>query len=344
VTPSLAPILSAVQANCHLSDARHAQDLTLCNYLLAMREYFRWENDVPLGAVPPRADVARWIAEREALWESLAEEADWARVPLAAGAADPFDVEAVNAELVPAGYLYGAGRGRFGKPHFFLARLAHRERRDGVEILEAGCEYVRDLDAAPAVLQGETIVLRREAFERWLWLTAETWESRTAEGAMAAAFDAYGFADQRARALQRMAEGERETLILHELGELAAGRLLGGSWERFMEGIADRRQEITARAVRDLLADTLVTLPALVERNAVASLHFWFATFSGLRRELFPKLVSARDAWKAGTGAQELREAIEAGREHWLRVAREMAADMNVARRFALEPGAITLS
>lgn len=343
MTPALAPILAAVQANCHLSDARHAQDLTLCNYLLAMREYYRWEHDLPPGTAPARADVSRWIAEREALWESLSD-GDWARVPLSAGEADPFDVAAVNGELVPAGYLYGAGRGRFGKPHFFLARLARRERRDGVEILEAGCEYVRDLDAAPAVLQGETIVLRREAFENWLRLTAETWETRAPAGAMAAALEAYGFPDQRSRALERMAEGERETLILHELGELAAGRLLGEPWERFMAGLDDRRIEVTARAVRDLLADALVTLPTLLEREAGASLHFWFATLSPLRRELSPALVWALDAWRSGAGDRGLRQAVESGRGHWLRVARSMAADAAEARRIAQDPGAVALS
>jgi hypothetical protein len=340
---AFAPILAAVQANCHLSDARHAQDLTLCNYLLAMREYYRWEHDVPLDAAPPRAEVARWIAEREALWDGLAG-ADWSPLPLPSGEADPFDADAVNAQLVPAGLLYGAGRGRFGKPHFFLARLASRERREGVEILEAGCEYARDLDAAPAVLQGETIVLRREAFQRWLWLSAEAWESRTAEGPMAAALAAYGFAAERAPALARMAEAERETLILHELGELEAGRLLGEGWERLMAQADDRRLEITARAVRDLLADTLVTLPALVERGAAPSLHFWFATFSGLRRELFPRLAAAHGDWQAGAGTGRLLEAVESGRAHWLRVAREMAADTRAARRFAQEPGAIALA
>jgi hypothetical protein len=343
MTLPLAPILAAVQANCHLSDARHAQDLTLCNYLLAMREYYRWEHDIPPQALPPRAEVARWIAEREALWDSLGE-ADWERVPLVSGAADPFDVCAVNAELVPAGYLYGAGLGRFGKPHFFLGRLANRERREGVEILEAGCEYVRDLDAAPAALQGETIIVRREAFERWLWLTAETWESRAPEGPLGAALTAYGFAQDRARALESMAVGERETLILHELGELAAGRLLGSDYDALLAGPADRRLEITARAVRDLLADTLVTLPTLLEREAVASMHFWFATFSGLRKELFPGLVSAREAWLTGGGPQRLRDAVERGREHWLRVAREMQSDRDAARRYSLEPCAIALA
>ncbi len=343
MTPALAPLIAAVQSNCHLSDARHAQDLTLCNYLLAMREYYRWEQDLRHDALPPRAEVSGWIAEREALWDTLAE-ADWTPLPMASGTADPFDVEAVNAELVPEGLVYGAGRGRFGKPHFFLARLARRERRDGVEILEAGCEYARDLDAAPAVLQGETIVLRREAFERWLWLTAESWGSRPGGGDMAAALEAYGYGLGPPAALARMAESERETLILHELGEHAAGRLLGDEWERFMDSLPDRRVEITARAVRDLLADTLVTLPTLVERGAEASLRFWFATFTGMRRELFPRLASARAAWDAGGGTAAIHEALELGREHWLRVAREMAVDSARARRMSLEPGTISLA
>lgn len=343
MTTPLAPLLTAVQSNCHVSDARHAQELTLCNYLLAMREYYRWEHDLPLGTAPPRAEVGRWIAEREALWDTLAD-ADLAPVPLATGPADPFDVDAVNAELVPAGLLYGAGRGRFGKPHFFLARLARQEWRDGVAVLEAGCEYVRDLDAAPAALQGGTIVLRREAFSRWLWLSAEAWEANASDGAMAAALDAYGYGRNRGAALERMAECERETLILHELGELAAGRLLGADWERFMDALDDRRVEVTARAVRDLLADSLVTLPTLLEREAGPSLLFWFATFSGLRRELFPRLTAARTACGQDADLGRLLEAVESGREHWLRIARAMATDAQAARRFALDPKSITIA
>jgi hypothetical protein len=340
---AFAPLLAAVQSNCHLSDARHAQDLTLCNYLLAMREYYRWEHDLPMQAVPPRADVGRWIAERESLWETLAD-ASWTRLPLRGGDADPFDVEAVNAELVPQGYLYGSGVGRFGKPHFFLARLACREERDGVEILEAGCEYARDLEAAPAFLQGSRIVLRREAFERWLWLRAEAWEARSEEGAMAAALDAYGYATERTQALERMAQAERETLILHELGELAAGRLLGDDWEQFMSSLEDRRTEITARAVRDLLADTLVTLPTLLDRKAAPSLHFWFATFSGMRQELFPLLSAAHAQWGASGRVTAIAAAVAAGREHWERVARALMQSPDAAGRLAPDPAAIRLA
>lgn len=342
--PAPAPLLAAVRANCLLSDARYAQEQSLCNYLLAMREYYRWEHRVALDAEPPRAEVLGWIAEREAQWEAIQGEASWTPIPLRAGPADPFEADAINAELVPRGLVYGAGIGRFGKPHFFLGELWRREVRDGVEILECGREHARDIDAAPAHFQDETIYLRREAFERWLWLRAELWESRENAAPMGAALEAYGFATDRAGAIARMAEGERETLILHELGERAAGSRLGEAWERLMEQLADARAEVAARAVRDLLADCLVTLPALVERDAVASLHFWFANFGGLRRRLFPRLAVARDAWiERGTPAP-LIDAVAAGLDHWERIARELAGGgAPAARRIAAADRAFVL-
>jgi hypothetical protein len=85
-----------------------------------------------------------------------------------------------------------------------------------------------------------------------------------------------------------------------------------------------RRSELQARAVRDNLADCLSTLPALIQRDDPASLHFWFANFDGMRREIFPWLVHAYERWQNGYGQGSLREAIAAGREHWHRVGEGM--------------------
>lgn len=341
---ALEALLAAVRSNCLLSDARYAQEQSLCNYLLAMREYYRWEHGLALDEEPPRSEVLRWVARREADWEALPADAQWTPIPLAGGV-DPFRVDLVNAELLPAGLLYGAGIGRFGKPHFFLGELARQERRGDVEILECGRELARDIDAVPAVLQDATIYLRREALERWLWLRAEVWETRENAGAMAAALAAHGFHDDRAAALARMAEGERETLILHELGEHAAGLRLGERWELFMHQLSDARAELAARAVRDLLADCLVTLPTLLERGAAPSLHFWFANFTGLRRMLFPRLGTARTTWVDTGSTAALEDAIALGREHWQRVALAMATEgPAAAKRIATGDPSATLS
>jgi hypothetical protein len=114
-----------------------------------------------------------------------------------------------------------------------------------------------------------------------------------------------------------MAAAETETLILHELGELAAARELSPAWEEMLAGFTRRPAELFARAVRDHLADCTTTLPALLERNAEASLHFWFAGLDGLRRELFPRAIDAYEGWRQGDRGRALRAAVVMGAEHW---------------------------
>ena len=319
----MAPLLDAVQMNCHIADARHARDMTLCSYLLEMREFYRWEHDLPQGAIPPRDDVGRWISEREALWESVVDR-EFDPLPIAGGLRDPFDAGAINATLLPAGLVYGAGIGRFHKPHFFLGRLARMEQHDGLTVLVCDCEYARDLTAIPAALQGGTVIVRRESLRQWLGEKAEAWGIKQNPGAMARALSAYGYDDDPSAALVRMSEREIETLILHERGEHTAGRLLGSDWADMIAGFTSRRPELLARAVRDNLADCLSTLPILIERQGWPSLHFWFANFDGMRRELFPRLSTAYEAWVASNDPAALNQAIAAGRAHWQAIAIDM--------------------
>ena len=84
-----------------------------------------------------------------------------------------------------------------------------------------------------------------------------------------------------------------------------------------LAGFGDKRAELLARAVKDNLADCLVTLPGLLQRRAGDSLHFWFSTFDGMRRELFPLLV---EAYGSGVGAGDaaiLIDAAKAGGIHF---------------------------
>ncbi len=312
-------LVDCVQRNCHIADARHARDMTMCSYLLEMREYFRWEHQLPPHLPPPRAEVGRWLAEREALWENLVDES-FVELPVGGGICPPFAVAAINDALAPQGLAYGAGYGRFGKPHFFLAKLVGEEQREGVHIRVCGCEYARDITAIPAALQGDAIIIRQEALRQALWEKTEAWSLKRQHGPMRAALAAYGYDGEAARAvaaLERMTAAESETLILHELGEHAAGRRLGGAWEEMLLGLADRHAEIVARAVRDHLADCLVTLPRLLERRAAASIHFWFANFDGYRRQLFPQLSAAYGRWLERGDSDALAAAIERGRGHW---------------------------
>ena len=316
-------LVQAVQANCHLSDARHARNMTMCTYLMEMRELYRWERGIALTAALPRADVGTWLAAREALWTSL-EGADYRPLPIDGAEIDPFDTAAVNAALQPQALVYGAGIGRFGKPQFFLGVLSHQERRGGLSVLVSACEHARDLAPAPAASRGGTIYVRLESLRRVLWEKAEAWSGGRAGGALADALEAHGYAENPLAALTRMAEAEVETLILHELGEHEAGLRLGPQWETMLGRLDRRRSELFARAVRDHLADCLVTLPALLARDAPASIHFWFANLDGMRREIFPRIVTAYQAWRAGDGGAALATAVEAGVRHWADVCVEV--------------------
>lgn len=319
-------LVEAVQRNCDIADARHARDVSLCTYLLEMREFFRWEQDLPLGVPPPRAEVGEWISAREARWENMAGE-DFLTLPVAGRNFDPFDAESVNKTLLPAGLVYGAGVGRFHKPHFFLGRLERVERHDDLDVLVCACEYARDLTAFPAAQRGGTVVVRREALRQWLWEKVEAWQMKRTPGAMARALEAHGYDADPGAALERLADEATEALILHECGEAAVGRLLGSDWEAMLSACTSRQAEILARAVRDNLADCLTTLPALVGREDVAVLHFWFANFDGMRREIFPALAEAYEIWNRQGDRKHLRETVAAGSEHWQRAAERLLSD-----------------
>ena len=287
--------------------------MTMCTYLLEMREQYRWERGIALDAVLPRADVGAWLSEREAQWDTL-EHGDYLPLPSDDALVDPFAAATVNRALVPRGWVYGAGVGRFGKPQFFLAELEREEWRDGVRVLIAGREHARDLAPAPAALRADTIYVRTDVLRRLLWERAELWTHRRSGGAFKAVLDACGFADDPMSALERMVEAETETLILHELGERAAGVSLSPAWERMLDGFVERRAELFARAARDHLADCTVTLPALMARGASASIHLWFAGLDGLRRELFPRARGAYDLWRRGDGGRALAAAAASRR------------------------------
>lgn len=313
-------LVETVQKNCHIADANHARNMTMCTYLLEMREFFRWENELPLSQQPPRAEIGPWMIARESLWESL-EEDDFAALPVNGQAIDPFESRMVNEALLPEGLVYGAGIGRYRKPHFFLGELKRKEEREGLTIYVTGCEYARDLSTLPAAYQDGAIFLRTDALKRALWEKVELWGQKRPEGAMKAALACYGFEQDPESALERMTDAESEAVILHEVGEARADKLLGADWKTMLASLTHKHAELLARSVRDNLADCLSTLPVLIENGAWGSLHYYMAELDGLRLVLFPRLSAAYKTWRENGRADVLAEAIRQGQDHWLKQA-----------------------
>ena len=320
---NLPALIDTVQKNCMIADARHARDMTMCTFLLEMREYYRWEMEIPYGARLPKDELGDWLNARESLWNAVEEE-DFSPLPLTDDGIDPFEADDINRELVPQGLVYSSGLGRFRKPHFVLAELKRAEVREGVKVLVAGCEYARDLIAPPAAMRDGAIFLRMDAVRRLLWNKYEEWQWKERDSALGRAFAHYDFECDIELGLDRMAEAESEAMILHEIGEARAEALLGDDWSDMLGQLTSKHAELLARAVRDHLADSLVTLPTLLERDAAGSLHFYLANLSGLRRALFPSLQRAYEDWVDHHDGGQLRRLVAQAEGHWLGAAREL--------------------
>jgi hypothetical protein len=88
--------------------------------------------------------------------------------------------------------------------------------------------------------------------------------------------------------------------------------------------VARTGAETQARAVRDLLADCLSTLPVLVARENVPALHFHFATFDAPRRERFPQALEAYDEFLRGGSLAPLARVAREGAGRFLAEARAL--------------------
>ncbi len=317
--------IAAVQTNCDISDARHARQMNMCSYLLAMRDFYRWEQQIPFAQALKKTEIGPWLSKREGKWNEI-EANDYRSITVDGVEYDPFDTAGINHALKEHGLVYGSGYGRWGKPHFFLAQLVRSEDRSGLAILVSGQEYARDMAAPPAAMTRNTVFLRMEAMRRWLWEKIEIWGLSKTDGALKAALDCYGAAESAEERLDVIAQQESQTLILHELGEAMAEPLLGNAWREMLSSFRLRRHEALARAVRDNLADCLSTLPELIVRRKTCSLHFYFANFDGLRRSLFPSLTDAYEGWLKSGDWDLLEDTVNAGSAHWLSTAQRLLA------------------
>jgi hypothetical protein len=295
-------------------------------------------------------DLSQWLVQREMFWEGL-EELDYSPIPVGNQEFDPFDIHAINKLLEPHGLVYGGGLGRWGKPHFFLGQLLRSEQIHGLTLRVSGCEYARDITASPAALREGTVFLRTDALQRWLAEKIEIWSVHEADGALKAAIDCYGMQGGRNNLLSRMAEQESDLLILHEIGEAMAEPMLGPQWRDMLLSFTSRRVIFLARSVRDNLADCLSTLPELIRRKQTCSIHFYFSNLEGLRRTLFPQLVSAYEYWRDSGDLSKLLAATEAGCIHWQQVAQQLLSTWQndphsaqaIIDKWVEDPGALVL-
>ena len=315
----LANIKQAVQRNCHIADANAAGNYTLCIYLMKMREFYRWESGYNYGDALPNNEVGSWLRAREELWESLQEE-DFSHIPINGELYDPFDSLTINRELTPQKLVYSGGLGHNTHAHFFLGVLERHEHHQGFDIIVVADEYARDLTAPPAMSQGQTIYIRREAMRRMVWEKYEQWLWNRPDNAMGRALQFYPFETDLDLALEQMTNNELDAAVLHEIGEVNAFQILGEQWEELLFNLPHSKLELLLRSARDHLADCSSTLPALATNQNIASLHFYIGNLSNLRKDLFPSLTKAYETWLQNHNYDVLLEIAAQGKTHWERI------------------------
>ena len=324
-------LTKSVQFNCDLSDREFAADYSICIYLIRMREYYRWAHGIPPNESLEQSALMHWVSETEARWEAIGA-CEYKEIAFAGRRYQPFEVERINQSLMPLGYTYQAGYGRFGKPVFMLAKLQSVEQYEHYTLVIAGRELARELTAPPASLQQAQILIRSQAVSRLIWDLLEEWQWHRPDNAMAEVVKFYDFERQPLQALEKANADQQEVLILHELGELVAEGLLNPLWNEMLEE-DNRHRHLFARAVRDNLADCVSTLPGLLAEDNIPAIHFYFASLTPTRKSMFPTLAKAYRVWRKNGSAQGLKQAIQQGQKHWLDIANRLTDEFSAGRQ-----------
>jgi hypothetical protein len=309
-------LISQVQYNCDISDANHAGNYTLCIYLLKMREYYRWMNALEFCDDFAADSMTQWLRERESSWESVMDE-PFRDIQLNESRYDPFDSGAINSSIKQQQLFYHAGIGQKAVQHFFIAELVEQRLQDGVRISVTGREYARDLTAPPAISTQSEIIVRQESLKRMCWERYQEWNWNRLDNPMGTALSFYPFEQDIPAALDSMVKVEQNTLIKHEQGEMQISQAVGEQWSHMMLKLLGSKAELLARSVRDHLADCLHTLPFLLEQQNPASIHFYFANLTQLRKELFPTAMQAYRKWAQTEDIRPLVDLPQRAAKHW---------------------------
>lgn len=280
-------ITQTVEFNCAISDARHARDYSLCIYLLRMREDYRWRKNIPLLQNMDVEQVGNWVAARESYWDEIEEE-KYKKLNIGDRQFDVFEHKLINLELNKHGLVYCAGIGRMGKPHFVLSKLLSHTVKNDIQYFECGTELARDSVTVPAMAQGNHVFIRHDGVHRMLWDMFDDWCLNKNPGPRADFFHYHKFQQDASldSTLHRATVDTLPLIFAHERGELAASKLLTGTYPELTLAAAGTRAEFYLRAARDLLADSLETWPLISLRNEIHYLDFWLANLNGVRQLL----------------------------------------------------------
>jgi hypothetical protein len=324
--------IQQVQANCRIAAAGQVGFYSLCGMLLRLRQLYKWEHGLkPWQEGDPKA-VLDWIEAQEEAWTDL-EESGLQDLHWQGRQVDPYAVAELNTLLDGEGLAYGAGLTRGLAPMCFLAELWETRRRRELTVLILGPELARDLDAAPALRQGEVIYLRTEPLAFYLWdnLSDPTKQNniflKIALGARG--LDPVSFVTQPETHEEQfisLLHSQGEAMINHEVGE-ALEPALQETLPTLVRRFPHSRIERWVRALKDALADLndWGRLTYILARRDLPELALVLAWRPGFYPYLIPELEPA--FWEL----QKTRDwgIVEQARQTALARLRQTAAELD---------------
>ncbi len=316
-------LTETVRRNCQISDARDNGLYSLCTMILKLRNLYKWEHHLEPWDEPEPPVLLDWIDAREKHWATIAGE-EYQPLPLAGRHLDPQDQETVNANLAGTDLVYGAGYGRSLKAIFFLAHLREERQVAGTRVLILDREEAREMAAPFAMLQDGVIIIRRQPLRFFFWDQVQEIRSsgravlRHALKVSAVKVEERVDRDSFREKLDEIVDREIPAFIHHELGELQERELTSGHLRKLVAAFPHSAIELTARSVKDVLADTgpAGMLGYIIDSEMESSLAFYAAFLDGMRQVLQPEVETAirtfltdQDWSKVETARQDSRTA-----------------------------------
>jgi hypothetical protein len=306
-----------VLKNCEISDAQHAGLYSICGLALRLRDLYKWEKELSPWIEKDSSEILDWIAEKEQLWERLADE-KYADLTIGGKRYDPFNTAEINAVLEPLGLLYGAGYAHSLKPTFFLATIKNKNTSCGHTVYTLEQELARDLLTLPVISQDNLILLRCEAARLFIW-DQIAFIKKSGRPALRFALQHCGIKEQQSEALQhhlpKIFAAQRDIFIYHEIGEMKDTTFDPNIWRELIAAFPHSPIELLTRAVKDLLADTTRhgTLSHLIKHRKTSALGFYVAFQDGFIKELFPQLREAFRGFTKSLDWRIIEEAVSTG-------------------------------
>ena len=303
--------------NCDISDSMFSGYFSICGLALRLRDLYKWEHKLEPWEERDSSEILDWIGKRESKWEGLAGE-EFRNISISGTSYDPFDTTSINKILESAGIIYGAGYARGLKPTFFLADLEEKRMMGAQTVYILGREYARDLLTLPALSHDQYVLVRKESTRYYLW-DKIFFIRKSARPALRIALEQYGILDGDTQAiknnLDRIAEGEIDTFIYHELGEAGDTVFDRDLWREIIAAFPHSAIELLARTVKDLLADTNAegALTHIVKMKRTASLALYVAFLEGLMKELFPEIFEAFQEFAQTKNWTVVERAVDSG-------------------------------